>query len=109
MHLIVDTADGHFEEKKGSKYLNSASTDENKEVFKKDWKLSNEIKYLIKTIHNGKSGEYGKDFMKIKFNSYDYLLINKTLKFHTMTRIIRSVFEVNRKYYWQTFLDECLL
>ena len=32
-------------------------------------KLWDEFKYLIKTINGGKSGEYGKDLMKIKFNS----------------------------------------
>ena len=43
LHLIVSEADGHFEEKNGSKYLVSDSmelysTDENKEVFKKVYK-----------------------------------------------------------------------
>ena len=31
--------------------------------------------------------------MKIKFNSNDDLSLNKPLKFHSMTIIIRSVFE----------------
>ena len=31
--------------------------------------------------------------MQIKFNSDDDLLLNKPLKFHAMTIIIRSVFE----------------
>ena len=34
-----------------------------------------------------------KDFMKIKFNSGDDLPLKKSLKFHAMTIIIRSVFE----------------
>ena len=43
LHLIVSEANGHFEEKNGSKYLVSDSmelysTDENKEVFKKVYK-----------------------------------------------------------------------
>ena len=50
--------------------------------------------------------EYGKDFMKIKFNSDDNLPLNKTL--HNITIIIRSVFEEDGKLYSQIYLDECL-
>ena len=46
--------------------------------------------------------------MKIKFNTYDNLPLNKTLKFHNMTIIIRFVFGEDGKYYPQVFLDECL-
>ena len=106
LYLILNnTADGNIEEKHGNKYLCFDCTDENKEVFKKYTKLWNKIKYLIKTITGGKSGEYGKDFMKTKFNSDDDLPLNKQLKFHSMIIIIRSVFKENGKYYPQTFLD----
>ena len=57
---------------------------------------------------NSKLGEYGKDFMKIKFNSDDNLQLSKTLKLHNMAIISRSVFEEDCKYYPQVFLDECL-
>ena len=46
--------------------------------------------------------------MKIKFNSDDDLLLNKSLKFHNMTIIIRSVFEEDGKLYPQVFLDDTL-
>ena len=49
--------------------LTFSSTDKNTEVLKKCTQLQDEIKYLIKTINGGKSSEYGKDLMKIKFNS----------------------------------------
>ena len=52
--------------------------------------------------------EYGKDYMKIKFNSDDDLPLNKPLKFHAMTIIIRSVFEEDGKLYSQLFLDDTL-
>ena len=39
--------------------------------------------------------------MKIKFNSDDDLPLNKRLKFHSMTRTIRSVFEEDGKFYPQ--------
>ena len=50
----------------------------------------------------------GKDFMKIKFNSDDNLPLSKPLKFHSMTIIIRSVFEEDGKLYPQVFLDDAL-
>ena len=59
------------------------------------------------TINDGKPGEYGKYFMKIKFNSDDNLPLNKLLKLHNMTIIIRSVFKEDGKFYPQVFLYEC--
>ena len=46
--------------------------------------------------------------MKIKFNSDDNLPLDKTLRFHNLTIILRSVFQEDNKYYPQVFLDECL-
>ena len=49
-----------------------------------------------------------KDFMKIKFDSDDNLLLNKKLEFPTMTIIVRSVFEEDGKFYPQIYFDLCL-
>ena len=46
--------------------------------------------------------------MKIKFNSDHDLPLNKILKLHMLTIIVRSVFEEDGKYYPQIFLDQCL-
>ena len=46
--------------------------------------------------------------MKIKLNWDDNFPLNKTLKLHILTTVIRSVFLENNKYYLQVFLDECL-
>ena len=46
--------------------------------------------------------------MKIKYNSNDNLPLNKSLKFHAMTIIIRSVFQDDGKSYPQAFLNQCL-
>ena len=46
--------------------------------------------------------------MRFKFNSNDDLLLNKILRLHNLTIIVRSVFEEDCKYYPQVFLDECL-
>ena len=42
-----------------------------------------------------------------RFNSDDDLPLNKPLKFHAMTIIIRSVFEEGGTLYPQVFLDDC--
>ena len=65
------------------------------------------IKNLVKKIEN-ESAEYGKDFMWIKFNSDDNIPLNKLLKLHDMTIVIRSIFKEDDKYYPQVFLVECL-
>ena len=106
LYLIIDEVDGYIERKNGNKYLILDSTDKNKKVLIKYTKLWDGIKNSIEKINNG-SGEYGNDFMKIKFNSDDNLPLNKTLKLPNMTTTIRSVFEEDVKYYPQVFLDEC--
>ena len=66
------------------------------------------IKNKIKTINGGKENDYGKDYMNIKFDSNNDLPLNKPLKFHAMTIIIRSVFEEDDKFYPQLYLDYAL-
>ena len=46
--------------------------------------------------------------MKIKFNSDDDLPLNKPIKFHAMTIIVRSMFEEDGKLYPELFLDDAL-
>ena len=81
---------------------------ENKGLLKKYADVWDGIKNEIKVINGGKENDYGKDYMKIKFNSDDDLPLNKPLKFHAMTIIIRSVFEEGGKLYPQVYLDEAL-
>ena len=79
-----------------------------KKLLKKYADVWDGIKSEIKAINGGKENDYGKDYMKIKFNSDDYLPLKKPLKFHAMTIIIRSVFEEGGKFYSQGFLDHAL-
>ena len=65
-----------LKKKNENKYLILDSTDKKKEVLIKYTKLWDGIKYSVEKVNN-KLGEYGKDFMKTKFNSDDNL---KTLK-----------------------------
>ena len=108
LYLIVGEVDGHIKENGGNKYLVFNSPDENKNVLKKFRELWDGIKNEIETINGRKKGEYSKDFMKIKFNTDDYLLLNKPLKLHLLTKIVRCIFEEDGKFYPQLYLDDCL-
>ena len=75
MYFIIGEVDGYIEENNGNKYLIFASKDKKKEVLTKYMELWDGIKNLIEKIDD-KPGEYGKDFMKTKFNSDDNLPLN---------------------------------
>ena len=60
----------------------------------------------MKAINGGKENYYGKDYMKIKFNSDNEFPLNKPLKFNAITIIIGSVFEEGGKRILQLFLDD---
>ena len=107
LYLLVNHANGYIEEKNGNKYLIFDATDENKQLQKSYKDVWNRIKNKIKEISVDKC-DYEKDFMKIKFNSDDDLPLNKPLKFHTMTIILRSVFEEDSELYRQRSLDDSL-
>ena len=108
LYLRINHASGYIEEKNGNKYLVFDSTDENKEVLKKYTELWDGIKNEIETINGGKKGEYGKDFMKIKFDTDDKLPLNKPLKLHLLTLIVRCISEEDGKFYPQLYLDKFL-
>ena len=77
-------------------------------MLKKCAELWSGIKDQIEKINSGKSGEYGKNYMKIKFNSDDDLPLNKQLKFINLTIIVKTFFEEIGKCCPQIFLDGCL-
>ena len=99
LHLRINYASGYIAEKNGNKYLIFDSVDENREVLEKYADVLDGIKNKIKSINGGKENYYGKDYIKIKFNSNDDLPLNKLLKFHAVTIMIRSVFEEYGKLY----------
>ena len=105
---IINHTSGYIEEKNENEYLIFDSVDENKEVLKNSQILGMELKTKIKAINGGEENDNGKDYMKTKFNSEDELPLNKPIKFHAMTIIIRSVFEEDGKLYPQLFLDDTL-
>ena len=99
LYLLINRIDGFIEEKKGDRYLNIALTDSNTEVLKKYAEVWSGFKDCIRKINNSELREYDKDYMKIKFNSDDDILLNKELYFPTITVTIRNIFEKDGKYY----------
>ena len=101
LYLTFGEVDVHIEEKNRNTYLVFDSTDENKKVLEKYGELQGKVNNEIETINGGKKSEYGKDFMKIKFDTDDDLWLNKLLKLHMLTIAVRSVFEEDGKFYPQ--------
>ena len=110
LYLIINKADSSNEESNGNEYLVFASADKNKDVLEKHTKPWDETKHHVKTINGSKcseSGQYGKDYMNMKFSSDDNLPLNKLLKLRNLTIIVRSVFTEESKYYPQNLSYEC--
>ena len=74
-----------------------------KRVTKKNADVWDWIKNEIRAINVDKENDYGKDYMKIKFNSEDELPLKRPLKVHGMTITIGSVFEEGGKLSPQVF------
>ena len=99
LYLMINEMIGHFEEKNKSKYLVLDDVDENKEVSEKYEEVWEGVKKEIEMIKGGKKVEYGKDFKKIQFESYDDFPMNKPMKLHLLTIIIRCIFSEDGKFY----------
>ena len=99
-YLIIHSATEHFKEKNGEKYLIIDLTEKYEEVF-------SGIRLEIKTLNGGRELFYEKNYAKIGVDTDDDLLLNKPLKFPTLTIIIRYVFQKGEKSYPQIYLDEC--
>ena len=83
------------------------SDNENKAMLKKYSDVWDGIRNKIRTINGGEENNYGKNYMKIKFNSDDDFPLNKPLKFHAVTIIVRYVFEEGGNP--KLFLDDCFI
>ena len=81
-----------------------------KKVLKKSTKLWNEIENQIETI-NGvtKPIKYGKDFMKITFESDDNLPLKLILNIPRLITVTRTISQKNNKYYPQVYLQKWVI
>ena len=86
LYLIIHSTTGYFKEKNGEKYLIIDSTGKYEEIF-------SEIRSEIERLNSGKELYYGKDYAKIGINPNDNLPLNATLKFPTLTIVIRCILQ----------------
>ena len=96
LYLILHSAAGHFKEKNNEKCLILDSTDKYEEVW-------SGVRSEIKTFNSGKELFHEKSHARIGTNTDD-----DSLKFPSLTVIIRCVFQGGEKLYPQIYLDECL-
>ena len=82
--------------------------DESKEVSKKYEEVWEGVKKEIETINGGENVEHGKDLKRNRFESNDDLPMNKPIRLHLLTIIIRCVFSEDGKFYPQLFFDDTL-
>ena len=108
LYLMINEMIGHFEEKNENKYLVLDDVNETKEVSKRYKEVQDGVKKDIETINGGERVEYGKDFIKIRFESNDDLPMNEPIKLRLVTKIITSVFSEGGKFYPHLFLDDAL-
>ena len=108
LYLIFVNVDGYVEGSNEDKYLIFATTDKNKEALENYTELWVEIKDQIETISHIKPIIYGKDFMKIRFESDDDLPLGKILSIPVCTIVVGSVFQEGSNYYLQAYLHEFL-
>ena len=104
---MINKIKGHFEEVDGDKYL--IITSENSDIMQKYQEVFDGIKEIIKKINDCSYPiKYDDNYMQIKFNTNDNILLNEIIYFPTITVTIRSVTQKDDKYYRQLFLEDCL-
>ena len=101
LYLIIHSATGYVKEKNSEKYLIIDSTEKYEEVF---LELNQKLKQLIVE----KNCFMKKNYSRIGVNTDHDLPLNASLKFLTLTVIIRCVFQKGSKFYLQIYLDEYL-
>ena len=84
-----------------------ASTDKNGKALENYTEVWDEIKEQIELITGDKAIKYGKDFIKINFESNDDLPLGKMLNIPVCVIIVRGIFEEDSKYYPQVLLHKC--
>ena len=96
LYIILISTTGYFKVKYCKKYLIIDSTENYQDV-------SSEIRSEVKTINGGKELFYEINYARIAVTTDDDLPLNKLLKFPTLTRIIRYVFQVGENYILKFF------
>ena len=107
LYLVINKIKEYFEKVDGDKYLIISS--ENGDIIQKYQEFFDGIKEIIKNINDYSYPiKYDENYMKVKFNTNDNIILNKIIYFSTITITIKSVTQKDGKYYPQLFLGDCL-
>ena len=98
-YLIFTNLNGYFEEFNGNKYLMLFPTNESKR--KKNEELWHKTRDLIKDFITKNWDD--QKHMKIKFNLYNNLPLNKIIEIATMEIVVRADFHENKKMLFTSF------
>ena len=82
---------GYFQEINRNKYLTLVLNNESKENNEKYEELWSKIKHLIRSITKI-FDDYDEKYMKVKFNSFGELPVNKKIKILSMIIVVGAVF-----------------
>ena len=69
------------------------------------YKICDRVKYLLSET-SGITSSIEHNFAIIRIDSYNSLLIEKRLTFHNFIILIKSVFNMNKNYYYSIFLEK---
>ena len=90
LYLTFSKVNGYFEEINRNKYFTLVPTNKSKKIYIYE-ELWSKIRDLFRLITKN-SDDYDEKYTKIKFNSDDELLLNKTMKVRRMILVVRAVF-----------------
>ena len=106
LYLRIVDVNGQFEKGKDIAWYLIISDDDD-DVYKKLTDIFEGIKNKI-IEKTWDAVKYDKDYMKMKFESNNFLPADKDINIHLATIIIRSLFAQDGEYYPQLFLDDGL-
>ena len=104
-YLVIDGLKGYFECNYGNKYLTLMFDDKNlKAIYTRIW---DKIKFVINEFADNKLSNYNKDYGTIKFESNNNLPLGCVVKIHCVIMILKSVIQIDNRFYPQIYLDYC--
>ena len=99
LYLCIRYLKGFIDELDGKKDLNISLADKDNGVIIKHLEVFDGIEDNIKKLKDGLPVVYNKNYMKIQLETNDVLPLNKLIKFHALTIVIRQVFEKGNVFY----------
>ena len=100
LRIRFDKVDGFIRVYNGTRYLLLIEAEKYDLIY-------NRTRYLI-GVKSGITYVFSHNYVRIKVDLYDYLLLETTLAFYNVIILIKSVFEKDKNnYYYNIFLKRC--